>query len=276
MRKPNSKVDALVQSWLKEYSASGVNAADFVCDRHARVPDKVALFYENAKGESAKWTFREIMEASSKLAGFLKSIGVRKGDRVGVMLPKTPELIISALATWRLGAAYLPLFTAFGPDAVDYRMLDSDTRVVLTNAANRAKLGATSAYRDGKLAVVTVCEERGKGIEKGDYSFWHELGSADAETGLTRHIRRRQHDYALHLRDDRQPQGGGHPGEMPCFLRSLHEIRPGPSRRRHVLEYGRPGLGLRPLLQSHRSAAHGQGDHVFRCAVHSRVSFSGS
>ena len=185
MRKQNSKVDALVQSWLKEYSASGVNAADFVCDRHARVPDKVALFYENAKGESAKWTFREIMEASSKLAGFLKSIGVRKGDRVGVMLPKTPELIISALATWRLGAAYLPLFTAFGPDAVDYRMLDSDTRVVLTNAANRAKLGATSAYRDGKLAVVTVCEERGKGIERGDYSFWHQLGAADAETGLT-------------------------------------------------------------------------------------------
>jgi acetyl-CoA synthetase len=182
MRKPDSKVDALVQSWLKEYSTGEVNAADFLCDRHARIPDRVALFYENAQRETAKWTFREFREASSKLAGFLKSIGIRKGDRVGVMLPKTPELIISALATWRLGAAYLPLFTAFGPDAVDYRILDSDTRVVVTNAANRAKLSATSAYRSGKLAVVTLCEGRGKGLEKGDYSFWHELESADAET----------------------------------------------------------------------------------------------
>jgi acetyl-CoA synthetase len=186
MREPDSNVDALVQFWLKEYSAGGVNAADFICDRHDRIPEKVALFYENAQGETAKWTFKEFKEASSRLAGFLKSIGIGKGDRVGVMLPKTPELIICALATWRLGAAYVPLFTAFGPDAVDYRVLDSHTGVVITNAANRAKLGATSAYLDGKLAVVTVCESRGKGLEKGDYSFWHELGSGDADTGLTR------------------------------------------------------------------------------------------
>jgi len=182
MNRPNSKGDELVQSWLKEYSASGVNAADFICDRHARIPEKVALFYENAQGETTKWTFKELSEASSKLAGFLKSIGVGRGDRVGVMLPKTPELMICALATWRLGAVYVPLFTAFGPDAIDYRILDSGTRVVITNAANRPKVGQTTAYRDGKLAVVTRCEAHGKGIEKGDYCFWHELESGDSET----------------------------------------------------------------------------------------------
>jgi acetyl-CoA synthetase len=182
MEKPNPKVDELVQSWLQEYSTGASNAAYFVCDRHAPIPEKVALFYENAQGETAKWTFKEFMEASTKMAGFLKSIGIGKGDRVGVMLPKTPELIICALATWRLGAVYLPLFTAFGPDAIDYRVIDSDTRVVVTNAANRPKLGQTSAYRDGKVAAITCCEAHGMGIEKGDYCFWHEVESADTKT----------------------------------------------------------------------------------------------
>jgi len=173
-------IEDLVQSWLKEYGGSGVNTAHFLCDRHARVPDRVALFYENAQGETSKWTFRELRDLSSKLAGFLKAIGVGKGDRVGVLLPKVPELLIASLATWRLGAAYVPLFTAFGPDAIDYRLLDSETRVLVTNAANRAKLKDSSAYKQGKLEIVTVAESRGKGIEKGDYSFWHELERAQA------------------------------------------------------------------------------------------------
>ena len=180
MATAEKKVEDLVQSWLTEYGGSDVNAAYFLCDRHARIPDRVALFYENAKGETSKWTFRELMDLSSKLAGFLRAIGIRKGDRVGVMLPKAPELLISSLAAWRLGAGYLPLFTAFGPDAIDYRLRDSETRVVVTNAANRAKLKDTSAHKQGKLEIVTVADSLGKGIEKGDYSFWNELERASA------------------------------------------------------------------------------------------------
>ena len=43
MKKPDSKVDAFAQCWLKEYPAGELNAADFLCDRHARIPDRVAL-----------------------------------------------------------------------------------------------------------------------------------------------------------------------------------------------------------------------------------------
>lgn len=171
-----------IQSWLKEYGASEASAAYLLCDRHARIPEKVALFYEDAQGQTSKWTFAELRELSAKMAGFLRDIGVQKGDRVAALLPKTPELVITALAAWRLGAAYIPLFTAFGPDAIDYRVTDSGTRVVVTNPAHRSKLNETSAYRDGKIAVVTVADGRGKGIEKGDYSFWHEMEKASPVT----------------------------------------------------------------------------------------------
>jgi len=177
--------EKMVRSWLQEYGGKDVSAAYFLCDRHARIPDKVALFYEDAQGNAEKYTFRELLDLSSKMAGFLRSIGVKKGDRVAAMLPKTPELVITTLAVWRLGAAYLPLFTAFGPDAIDYRLQDSGCEVIVTNAAHRPKLTGTSIYKQGKLSVITVPEQRAKGIERGDYSFWHELERAAAVVETT-------------------------------------------------------------------------------------------
>ena len=158
----------------------GVSAAHFLCDRHAEIPEKIALFYEDEKGAASKWTFRELKELSSKMAGFLKSIGVKKGDRVAALLPKSPELVIATLAVWRLGAAYVPLFTAFGADAIDHRVGDSGAKVVVTNANQRPKISDTACYQDKKISVVTISDAGGKGIEKGDYSFWHELDKAQA------------------------------------------------------------------------------------------------
>jgi acetyl-CoA synthetase len=58
------------------------------------------------------------------------------------MLPKSPELLVALLAIWRLGAAHMPLFTAFGPDAVGYRLAHSRPRLAITDQANRQKLAA--------------------------------------------------------------------------------------------------------------------------------------
>ncbi|MDA8307450.1 MAG: AMP-binding protein [Deltaproteobacteria bacterium] len=168
-----------VQSWLKEYGGSGVSAAYFLCDRHASIPEKIALFYEDKQGRSLKFTFRELRELSAKMAGFLQSIGIKKGDRVAALLPKTPELLITALAVWRLGAVYVPLFTAFGPDAIELRAGDSGASAVVTNAAHRPKLNDAPSCVGGNIRVITVADALGKGIEEGDYSFWNELEKAN-------------------------------------------------------------------------------------------------
>jgi len=138
-----------------------LNAALICCGRHAHDEDRVALRYRNLDGEDSIWTFAEFERHSIRLAHFLAALGVGKGDCVAVMLPRTPELIIAALAVWRLGAVYQPLFTAFGPTAVEYRVQRAGTRVVITDKENRAKIKA-----DLDVAVVTA------NPRPGDHDFW--------------------------------------------------------------------------------------------------------
>lgn len=104
----------------------------------------MALVYEGA-GSSEHLTYGELGEGSSRFAGALRDAGVERGDRVAVMLPKSVELLVALLAIWRVGAVHVPLFTAFGSDAVDHRVRDSGSSVVITDAPNRSKLGATGS-----------------------------------------------------------------------------------------------------------------------------------
>jgi acetyl-CoA synthetase len=65
---------------------------------------------------------------------------VGRGDHVATLLPKCPELLIAAVGLWRLGAVHVPLFTAFGPDAISFRLDDASARVVITDTRNSGKL----------------------------------------------------------------------------------------------------------------------------------------
>ena len=56
------------------------------------------------------------------------------------MLPRIPELMVAALGVWRVGAVYMPMFTAFGPKAIEYRLERGAAKLVVTDPANRPKL----------------------------------------------------------------------------------------------------------------------------------------
>lgn len=157
-------------------SREALNACVECCDRHA-LPGRVALFWEGRDGSRQRWTFAELKEASARFAGFLRSQGVGPGDRVAGLLPRTPELLITILGTWRLGAVYQPLFTAFGPKAIEHRLACSGARLVVTDPANRPKLSEVTDCPP----VMTVGGPRGEGILRGDFSFWAELPRQSAE-----------------------------------------------------------------------------------------------
>ncbi|ASK36244.1 AMP-binding protein [Alcanivorax sp. N3-2A] len=154
-------------------SLHSLNACVECCDRHA-LPGRIALFWEGESGARERYTFDELQRWSARFADFLHGQGVRAGDCVSGLLPRRVELLITILGTWRLGAVYQPLFTAFGPKAIGHRLDIAGSKVVVTDGANRAKLDGL----DTVPAVLTVAGPKGEGVRRGDFSFWAELEQA--------------------------------------------------------------------------------------------------
>lgn len=171
-----------VDNFLNQYNQESHSVAYFLCDRHDQ--SKIALSYENSTGEKQSYTYGELNDLSRKFAAVLRDLGVKKGQRVAVLLPKGPELIISVLGVWRLGAVHVPLFTAFGPQAISYRVKNSGAHVVITDVENRAKLSEKTAESDAidtsDAAIITVSTSSRTSDESelSDIQFWNELKKA--------------------------------------------------------------------------------------------------
>lgn len=131
----------LLKQIFQDHPEDALNAYLACCGRHVRngLGDKVALVHEDTKQKITQLSFNELDQRSAQVANLLKAYGVKAGDRVATMLPRTPELLIVVLATWRVGAIYQPLFTAFGVESIAYRLDKADTKVVFTNLDNRSK-----------------------------------------------------------------------------------------------------------------------------------------
>ena len=113
-----------------------LNIAHQVCERHQADPDRIAVYYENAAGKRATYSFGQLKTLSDQFANSLQEIGVGRGDRVAIVLSQRIETVIAHLAIYKLGAIALPLAILFGPEALEYRLRDSAAKVVLPTTAN--------------------------------------------------------------------------------------------------------------------------------------------
>ena len=121
------------------------NIAEAICDKWADTqPDKLALIHvpvSQAGFETAEsWSYGMLADYSNRLAHLFSEYGIKKGDRIAVLLPQSPAVILMHLAAARLGAILIPLFVLFGPDALAYRLSDSGARLIVTDAENITKL----------------------------------------------------------------------------------------------------------------------------------------
>ena len=107
--------------WFEDHK---INAAYNAVDRHLKThrKNKVALFFEDEKGDKQKYTFEELANISSKIGNYLKTLGVDRGDRVFIFLPRIPYLYFSFLAVLKIGAIAGTLFSAFYEDALFDRL----------------------------------------------------------------------------------------------------------------------------------------------------------
>ncbi|OGW91492.1 MAG: acetate--CoA ligase [Omnitrophica bacterium RIFCSPHIGHO2_02_FULL_63_14] len=131
------------------YRTKRVNVVHEMVDRHAAGPgkNKVALYYWDPtptaafpRGRDERYTFADLQRQSSRFANVLKKFKVRRGDRVAVFLPRTPELYFSFLGINRIGAIPVPLFEAFMHAAVEDRLSDSGAAAIVTTPALRGRI----------------------------------------------------------------------------------------------------------------------------------------
>lgn len=115
------------------------NIAEAICDRHALGND-TALVYEDDHGHVSRYTFRDLQRLSNRLANAYTHMGIQKGDRVGILLSQQPETLIAHLAGFKVGAVNIPLFTLFGPEALEYRLNNSEAKLVLAESAQLDKI----------------------------------------------------------------------------------------------------------------------------------------
>ncbi len=135
-------VPELARQVLHGSLADGINAAIECCDRWSE-DGRVALHWIGRDFAQETVTFAELRDRSARFAGLLRARGIGPGDVVGGLLPRIPELLVVVLGTWRAGAMYQPLFTAFGPAAIASRVTSaggSQAKLIVTDAANRPKL----------------------------------------------------------------------------------------------------------------------------------------
>ena len=115
---------------IPEYYNFGFDTID---DWAKKEPDKVALITVSSDGESAhRLTFKELSELSSKFASVLKKYGVKKGDRVFIMLPRIPEWYIAVIGCIKLGAIFMPTPTLSTAKDIEYRINRAEAKVAVT------------------------------------------------------------------------------------------------------------------------------------------------
>ncbi len=133
------------------------NIAVDVCDRWAaHDPGRIALLEVADDGGVTPTSFGALREASNRLASGLSARGIRRGDRVAILLPQAAPTLVAHLAAYKLGAVALPLAVVFGADALAYRLRDAGARALVTNAAGLAKVAMIRAEAPDLAVLVSA------------------------------------------------------------------------------------------------------------------------
>lgn len=124
--------------WTEWYVGGRLNLAANCVDRHLRGPrpDDLCLLAEREDGHATRYTFRELAATVDACAAALREAGLRPGDRVAAYMPMIPEVVVQLLATIKIGAVFIPIFSGYAPDAVAERLRDAGVRLLFTADAS--------------------------------------------------------------------------------------------------------------------------------------------
>lgn len=114
------------------------NIAEVCCRRWAQAADagqRIAIHADGAGLRARSHSYAELQEQANRLSAALATLGVRRGDRVAIVLPQRFETAVAYMAVLQMGAVAMPLSTLFGPDALEFRLNDSAASVLICDDA---------------------------------------------------------------------------------------------------------------------------------------------
>ncbi len=155
---PPQKVLEWNEPFAKWFVGAKYNIVHDALDKHMKTwrRNKVAYIFEGEPGDVRKLTYFDLYKEVNKLANALKSLGVQKGDRVGIYLPMIPELPISMLACAKIGAVHSVVFSGFSTGGLRTRLADCEAKVLIT---------CDGFYRRGKtIALKEQADEALEGV----------------------------------------------------------------------------------------------------------------
>lgn len=140
------------------------NIAQACCARWARdTPERIALRCEHEDGRIATHTYAELQHAANRLSHALRRLGVARGDRVAIVMPQRFETAVAHIALYQLGAIGVPLSMLFGPEALEYRLGDSDARIAIVDESGIVNLREARPACRKLETVLAVGAAQGQG-----------------------------------------------------------------------------------------------------------------
>jgi acetyl-CoA synthetase len=173
--------------WAKWFVGGEMNLSYNCLDRHVQTwrKNKAALIWESEPGEVRTLTYQQLHREVQKFANVLKTLGVKKGDRVAIYMGMTPELPVAMLACARIGAPHTVVFGGFSSNALIDRIHDSQAVAVITQDGSYRRgteVKLFSAVEEALKACptvkhVVVYKRTGTAInlQSGRDHWWHEL-----------------------------------------------------------------------------------------------------
>jgi acetyl-CoA synthetase len=147
--KPYSRVVDLSEGkpWAKWCIDGEMNVVHNMLDKYAgtEIDNRLAIKSEIEDGTTRTLTYKELREQVNRMGAALRSLGLGKGDAIGVFMPMVPEIVIATLAIIKTGGIFLPLFSGFGASAIVSRLRDADAKALFI---------ADGTYRRGKFCAM--------------------------------------------------------------------------------------------------------------------------
>jgi len=166
--------------------------------RGSGIRDQVAVLWEGEEGSTKSLTYEELYKEVNRCANALRSLGLGKGDAIGLFMPMTPEIVIALLAIAKIGGIILPLFSGYGAGAIVSRLLDADARALFAadgafrrgKAVEMKSIADEAAEHVSTLKHMIVLKRTGQEVtmQEGRDHWWHDLvtpQSDSAETEVT-------------------------------------------------------------------------------------------